>query len=252
MGSKGGDPFYVVKDEVEQSLVGMEDLFTKWHNILRNENTAQSDEFRWLSTELKKVVDSIEWEVKDLQETISIVEDNPDKFSIEPYEIDNRKNFVKTVQSKLELVKREMNAPGTHTKMQQDEKDSLMKTSAKQTRYAKLEQEIEGDNDKFIEGEQVKQQLIEKEQEQYLDKLDVTADTLGNIGRSISDELRDQNHMLDEFAIEVDDTNSRMKQASSKVTQLIGKLSEKTSWCIIITLIVVLVALTIIVIYLFK
>ena len=40
------DPFYVVRNQVEQSLAGINSLFTRWRYLLRNVNTAKNEGMR--------------------------------------------------------------------------------------------------------------------------------------------------------------------------------------------------------------
>jgi negative regulator of sigma E activity len=58
--------------EVQQSLNGINALFTRWKELLETSNTAGNEEFNWTNNELKNGLRSIEWDVSDLEETISM------------------------------------------------------------------------------------------------------------------------------------------------------------------------------------
>ena len=62
------DPFYLVKGQVEQSLQGISTLFQRWRELLQSTNTAASEEFRWHTQEIEKALQTIKWDLQDLQE----------------------------------------------------------------------------------------------------------------------------------------------------------------------------------------
>jgi len=94
------DPFYVVKEEVLQSLQGVTTLYDRWKELLDTTNTASNEEFKWTTNELKSGLRSIEWDITDLEETVGIVENNQAKFKIDNQELQTRKQFIQSTKSK--------------------------------------------------------------------------------------------------------------------------------------------------------
>jgi len=92
------DPFYVVKEEVLQSVNGVTALYDRWQELLKTTNTSQNDEFKWTTNQLRTGIKSIEWDLQDLEETIGIVENNRQKFRLEQAEVDSRKKFISETQ----------------------------------------------------------------------------------------------------------------------------------------------------------
>jgi len=64
-----------------------------------------TEELEWTSTELRNSLRSIEWDLEDLDESISIVEKNPRKFKITSAELSARRSFISTTKEEV-LVRR--------------------------------------------------------------------------------------------------------------------------------------------------
>lgn len=52
---------------------GARTLYRRWEELLEATNTAEDEEFKWTTNELKRVIKSIEWDLMDLEETINIL-----------------------------------------------------------------------------------------------------------------------------------------------------------------------------------
>ena len=61
-----------------------------------------------MTKELTQTLKSIEWDLEDLTETITIVEESPHRFKINPSEIKARKDFVADTKKEKETVKAEI------------------------------------------------------------------------------------------------------------------------------------------------
>jgi len=251
------DPFYVVKEEVVQSVNGAKTLFARWQELCNSStNTAQDAEFQWTSNELKKVIKNIEWDIQDLEETISIVEEDRGKFKIDPTELAERKKFVQEVQSGIRKIKEEVENPKIVRKLQQDNREALfaLPNSKKsdqrpKTQREKLEEAIIEDNENFIKQEQMRIERLQEEEDEQLDYLSAGVTKLNEMSITIGDELDDQNQLLDDFQGEVEKTSNRISAGIKKISELIDQSSNRTSMMIIIALVVVLIFLLVVVFY---
>ena len=85
------DPFYLVKEEVQQSLSGLNALYERWKDLLETSNTADNDEFDWTKNELLSQLKNIDNDLADMDETVQIVARNLDKFKLDGEELEQRK-----------------------------------------------------------------------------------------------------------------------------------------------------------------
>ncbi|XP_035905962.1 syntaxin-6 isoform X1 [Anopheles stephensi] len=104
------DPFFVVKDEVFKALNKTRGLYIRWRELNDAHaggcsTTAEAD---WTTTELKNSLRSIEWDLEDLEDTISIVEKNPSKFKIDNRELSSRRHFIDATRDEVKSMKDRM------------------------------------------------------------------------------------------------------------------------------------------------
>ena len=101
----------------------MSNLYGRWQELLRTTNTAKDEEFQWTTNELKSGVRSIEWDLQDLDETVSIVEANPSKFNLEPSELASRKKFISDTRNFLGEVKQALVSTKAQAKLDADQRN---------------------------------------------------------------------------------------------------------------------------------
>jgi len=247
------DPFYVVKEEVLQSVNGVTTLYDRWQELLRTTNTSQNDEFKWTTNQLRTGIKSIEWDLQDLEETIGIVESNRQKFRLEQAEVDSRKKFISETQYIIKKMKEELNNATTKGKLDNDNRESLMKKAASRDqardRFDALDNAIRSDNDSFIRDQHQMQDQIMKDQDAELDKLGEVVGVIGQMGNSIYSELNVHKQIIDDLDNEVDNTQGRLTSVMRRVNKLLESTSDRVQWCVIIVLILILIGLVIIVFY---
>jgi len=244
------DPFYVVKEEVQQSVSGITTLYDRWQELLKNSNTAQNDEYKWTVNQLKTGIKSIEWDLQDLEETIGIVEGNRQRFKLDQAEVESRKKFIQETKGTIKKMKDELNSASSKGKVDNDQRQSLMQTkSPKDTsdKFAGLNTAIQQDNDRHINDHQTQQMQIMRTQDDELESISETVVTLGQMGRTIGSELNQHAIILDEMNSKVDNTQNRLTGAIRKVNKLIESTSDRVQWCLIIVLTLMLIGLVIIV-----
>uniref|UniRef100_A0A1I8NTZ3 t-SNARE coiled-coil homology domain-containing protein n=1 Tax=Stomoxys calcitrans TaxID=35570 RepID=A0A1I8NTZ3_STOCA len=99
------DPFFVVKDEVFKALNKTRGLYLRWRELGENCNSAEAE---WTTNELRNSLRSIEWDLEDLEDTISIVEKNPSKFRIDNRELSSRRHFIDNTRDEVKQMKEKM------------------------------------------------------------------------------------------------------------------------------------------------
>ncbi|XP_055627709.1 syntaxin-6 isoform X2 [Toxorhynchites rutilus septentrionalis] len=102
------DPFFVVKDEVFKALNKTRGLYLRWRELNDALSGGTTAEAEWTTTELKNSLRSIEWDLEDLEDTISIVEKNPSKFKIDNKELSSRRYFIDATRDEVKSMKDRM------------------------------------------------------------------------------------------------------------------------------------------------
>jgi len=244
------DPFYALKEEVDQSIQGITSLYKQWQTLLQNSNTATSDEFKWAMSELKNGIQNIEPDLADLEQTIIIAEKNQAKFGVDFTELENRKAIVAKLKKEIKSVKDDLQSTKTRGKMENDQRTLLISQKPKGDRFAKLEEAIVKDNDAFLDNEHKKQQqIMQKQDETLLPVLQSAVGNLKEIGTTIDSTLKEHERLIDDIDKEANKADSGLRSAVRKVNELLDKTNDKIQWTVIIVLIVVLVGLAVLVYY---
>jgi len=248
------DPFYVVKEEVQQSVSGVTTLYERWQELLRNTNTSQNDEFKWTTNQIKNGIKSIEWDIQDLEETIGIVEGNRQRFKLEASEVESRKAFITETKSTIKKMKDDLNNATTKGKLENDARNTLMDTQKRkggqdQGRFDGLQRAIAEDNDQYINNSHQQMQVTMTAQDEDLDAISKATGTLKEMGITINDELLRQQVILGDMDSEVDKTSVRLNNVLKRLNKLLDSTSDRVQWCMVIVLTLILIGLVIIVFY---
>lgn len=247
------DPFYVVQEEVQQSVSGVTTLYERWQDLLKSTNTSQNDEFKWTTREIKNGIKRIEWDIQDLEETIGIVEGNRQRFKLEASEVEARKSFITDTKATIKKMKDDLNNATTKGKMENDARNTLMDTQKRKNqghdKFDGLHKAIMEDNDNYISGAHQQMQATMADQDQDLDEISKATTTLKEMGVTINDELHRQSLILEEMETETDKTSSRLNNVMKRLNKLIDSTNDRVQWCMVIVLTLILVGLVVIVFY---
>lgn len=240
---ENGDPFLVVKDEVEASLKQANTLFTRWQQLLQDP-AGNPEDFEYTTNELKTNIKSIEWDLEDLQETISVVEAAPTGFKITSAEIQNRKKFIADVKLTIKRIRDETTSKGKG-KTQQDKRNVLL-AQGPASRYAKLEHQMEAQNQEFIADQDEQQQMKMKRQDHKLQEVDEALGQLKQMGEQIGNVVDEHNEKLDEFGHEVDSVQERLTQTLKKLDKTLNLTKDGKQTCCICLLLIIIIILIIV------
>uniref|UniRef100_A0AAA9SJE8 Syntaxin 6 n=1 Tax=Bos taurus TaxID=9913 RepID=A0AAA9SJE8_BOVIN len=220
------DPFFVVKGEVQKAVNTAQGLFQRWTELLQDPSTATREEIDWTTNELRNNLRSIEWDLEDLDETISIVEANPRKFNLDATELSIRKAFITSTR---QVVRALLGDSGGQNW-----------SSGTTDKYGRLDRELQLANSHFIEEQQAQQQLIVEQQDEQLELVSGSIGVLKNMSQRIGGELEEQAVMLDDFSHELESTQSRLDNVMKKLAKVSHMTSDRRQWCAIAVLFVVL------------
>ena len=238
------DPFIVVKEEVEQSVTQADKLYARWKELYTQAD-ADMQEFEYITNELRTNLKSIEWDLEDLDETVTIVEQSPDRFKITQEEVRQRKKFISDTRAKVKRVRAETSEKKAKGKAAEQDRAALISQPAL-SRYAKLDAAIDQQNSEFIEGQGQRQDMIMQEQDKQLEEVGQTIGVLKHMGSLIGEELEEQNDLLTAFDDEMDTTTNSLKRTMQKLDKALaitrdGKQSCCLCLCILVTLILIIV-----------
>ncbi|XP_064650310.1 syntaxin-6-like [Lineus longissimus] len=240
------DPFFVVREEVNKAVQTAQGLYQRWCELVDDPNVVSKEEYDWTANELRNSLRSIDWDLEDLEETISIVEKNPKKFRIEDYELVERKKFVAQTKKTVQDMRDHMASPKVRAKEDRRNRQTLLNGSGNgpsrpMDKYTRLDNEIERSNQKFIEDTHQQQAMMIRQQDETLDMVGTSVTVLKDMSHRIGTEVDEQAVMLDEFSGEMDRTESKLDQTMKKVAKVLHMSNDKRQWIAIVALIIILI-----------
>ncbi|KAL5125841.1 Syntaxin-61 [Glycine soja] len=243
------DPFYVVKQEIQESIDKLKSTFHQW------ENTADVGERSSLSKEVLASCESIAWQVDELDKAISVAARDPSWYGIDEVEVENRRKWTSDARTQHILVhyqvskaKRTVEAgKGSNNASLSGMHRKLMKLPS--SHQTTSNQYAAQDNDDFIESESDRQMLLIKRQDEELDELSLSVQRIGGVGLTIHEELLAQEKIIDELGNEMDGTSNRLDFVQKKVAMVMKKASAKGQIMMILGLLAMFIFLFILVFF---
>ena len=204
-------------------------------------------------------------DLQDMQATIDIALKDPAKFQLTPSELMTRQDFVRDLVAQANDAQEELqfsqrNTPARNGVSRGDRK-ALLASGGSSSCY-----DLEGgssssagggnggggscsssaaawqENESEVGAAKMQQEQILERQEVELTVLDKSVARMGEMGKVIGDELRQQSKALDEFTGEVDEVSGKMTHATNVMKKMLKK-NDRGKLCTILVLTLVLIGL---------
>ncbi|XP_049516313.1 syntaxin-6-like isoform X2 [Dermacentor silvarum] len=189
------DPFFVVKDEIVKAIANNKTLFERWNQYQDPSSLPSKEDIDWTTSELRKGLRSIEWDLEDLEETVAIVEKNPKKFKIDDKEIKSRKAFIEQSKNEVKCMK-----------------EAILESKAKNKKMRPSSMELMVTQDEELEG------------------IQTSVGTLKSMSKQIGNELDEQSVMLDDLGHDMDNTESKIDGALKKMAKVLHMSNDRRQW----------------------
>ncbi|KAK9877198.1 hypothetical protein WA026_016946 [Henosepilachna vigintioctopunctata] len=213
------DPFFVVKDEVFKALNKTRGLYLRWIEIQEDTICVSKEEIEWINTELKN--------------------------SLHNKELTIRKKFIDCTREEVKLMRDKINMNRGRDRDLASRQPLLdtgevkVANSHGTTKYSKLEND-DSPQRNFINDTFTQQQYLTRQQEEHLEAIGESLNSLKNVSRHIGVELDEQAGMLDEFGTEMDATESRLDSTMKRMAKALHMTTDRRQWTAIIVLAVIL------------
>ncbi|XP_010938949.1 syntaxin-61 [Elaeis guineensis] len=243
------DPFYIVKDEIQESIDKLHDSFHRWE-----ETPANSGDHLLLTKQLLANCESIKWQVDELDKAIAVAARDPAWYGLNEVELEKRRRWTNIAHKQVDSVRKavedgrkksnsvNLGPSGMHRELMRLPIDHASQ-AGRSNNYAAE------DNDDFISAESDRQMLLIKQQDQELDDLSISVQRIGDVGLTINEELIGQERILDDVSMEVETTSNRLGFVQKKVAMVMKKAGAKGQIMMILFLIVLFIVLFVLVFF---
>jgi SYP6 family syntaxin len=232
------DPFYIVKEEIQDSIDKLQSTFQQWEKTPSN-----TGEHVHLTKELLTNCESIEWQVDELNKAISVASRDPAYYGLNETELGRRKNWTASAQNQVRTIRRSVEAEKGKGSFSNGSRQQLLGSS----QTGRSNKQYASDNDDFITSESDRQMLLMKQQDEEIDELSASIIRIGGVGLTIHDELVGQEKILDELSMEMETTSNRLDFVQKRVAMVMKKAGAKGQIMMIAFLIVLFIVLFVLV-----
>ncbi|KAL6613762.1 hypothetical protein ACP70R_036032 [Stipagrostis hirtigluma subsp. patula] len=231
--SSAQDPFYIVREEIQDTIDKLQSTFHRWEQIASN-----TGEYVHLTKEILTSCESIEWQVDELEKTISVASRDPAYYGLDEVELSRRRKWTGSARNQVGTVRRAVekgksnSANSTH--------QNLMGTGRTNLYSAQ-------DNDDFISSESDRQLLLMRQQDEELDELSESVQRIGGVGLTIHEELSSQERIINDLSLEMETTSNRLDFVQKRVAMVMKKAGIKGQIMLIVFLVVLFIILFVLV-----
>ncbi|KAK8796963.1 hypothetical protein WA538_000188 [Blastocystis sp. DL] len=225
------DPYYAIRDGIESTLSKISNKYEAWRRILETGDTARDEKFSTLNRTLPKDIDKLTRDVKGVEKTVILVEQNPSKYShIDARELKARRLFINNTFNELKKMQDYMKSPRVLQKIEADQRKMLAARKATSSTMAARDYA----NNSMIKNNQAMQSEYMKKQDQSLSILADGVDRLDDMAKGIGDEINQQDALLTNLDTDVSEAQNRLEQARGKMQKLLKTNNKCELWTIII------------------
>lgn len=221
--AQANDPFYLVRDTLEQEVRQLQLKFERWRQLLQTVNTATDVGFKTSHDEIRKDVTKTEEMCRKVKQAVMNIQMNRARFPhIDDRELANRRQFVDTLERAVTQMKDSLNSQDTRAKLEADQRKEMYQRQ-EQIRQdaARQASAYTQANTDFMKSQQQQQTQVRREQDESLDKMGNTLDTLNQMAVTINNELEDQAKIIDDLDRGVDEAQGKMDSVIRHVEKLL-------------------------------
>lgn len=263
------DPFRAIQEETSACMAELRNDLVKWRKLPSKSPKVEPGRQKMMSS-----LSELKQDLQDMQDTIDIAIKDPVKFQLTPSELMSRQEFVRDLQAQANDATEELEfgchqSPCSSSTKRIDRQQLLAGSSSSGSSSAAghdlrsssasggLPSNGGGacssssnpgasaawaENESECRGAKQQQEQIMERQEVELGMIDKSVQRLGQMGKIIGDELRQQGKDLDSFTEEVDDVSSKMAHATAVMKKMLKK-KDRGKLCAILVLTIVFIFL---------
>ena len=233
-GGQGGggdvnDPFYLVREEISDSVSTCESSFSRIHNLQTN-LTQKKETCINISSE----IDSLLWQLNELDRATEAAERDPNNFEFRE-ELERRKAWTSQTRERLNVLKGRVENAMINSSNSLNSEQNRVKSVLDQNRNTI--------DDYMLSDERATQDQLFANQDEQLEDLSHHIRTIGNVGKTIGEELEQQGRMLEDLEEETEGVRARMQAANQMMIHVFKKAGVRAQLCTVFALTIILVLL---------
>ena len=234
-GGQGGggdvnDPFYLVREEISDSVSTCESSFSRMHNLQTNQQQKKD-----ICVNISSEIDSLLWQLNELDRATEAAERDPNRFRVSREELERRKAWTSQTRERLNVLKGRVENATMNSSNSLNSEQNRVKSVLDQNRNTI--------DDYMLSDERATQDQLFTNQDEQLEDLSHHIRTIGNVGKTIGEELEQQGRMLEDLEEETEGVRARMQAANQMMIHVFKKAGVRAQLCTVFALTIILVLL---------
>tara|TARA_B110000008_G_scaffold247127_1_gene258423 strand:+ start:264 stop:1019 length:756 start_codon:yes stop_codon:yes gene_type:complete len=234
-GGQGGggdvnDPFYLVREEISDSVSTCESSFSRMHNLQTNQQQKKD-----ICVNISSEIDSLLWQLNELDRATEAAERDPNRFRVSREELERRKAWTSQTRERLNVLKGRVENATMNSSNSLNSEQNRVKSVLDQNRNTI--------DDYMLSDERATQDQLFANQDEQLEDLSHHIRTIGNVGKTIGEELEQQGRMLEDLEEETEGVRARMQAANQMMIHVFKKAGVRAQLCTVFALTIILVLL---------
>lgn len=221
--ASANDPFYLVRDTLETEVRQLRVKFDQWKVALDGLSSASDLSFNAKHDDLRRDLVKAEEMCRKVRQAVVNVAQNRARFPhIDDGELNNRKQFVESLDRALAFVKDGISGRETMGRLEYLQRQELhSRQDAVRQDAARQQNSYTRANADFMGHHQQQQDQVRREQDVTLDKMGSALDRLGDMAREMDAELQEQDKIIEDVDRKVDEAQGKMDHAIKQVEKLL-------------------------------
>lgn len=249
------DPFYELKVDIEETLQDLKTKMLRFHGL-----QSGNVERKALSSQIDAGCQSLSWQVrgnfamhasnlpfrltihcnlqylklKELDSAVDRASEDPSRYNLTNEELGTRRKWIEMTRRQIESLQEAIKGAAAAPPPPRGAGFYDESLSEERVREA---------NNRFVGSELERQALITRQQDHQLDEIEMAVGRIGQMGRTIGEELESQQRILNALDEEMDTTQTRLKATILKINEIIRKSGGCSQLCVILVLLGVVIFL---------
>jgi vacuolar-type H+-ATPase subunit I/STV1 len=199
-----------------------------------NTDTSVDKEYADVRKVIAKDIRDAEVALRLLKEMVDSLSSGaaPNKYNIKEKELYDRKTFVEKATKAIQNIKIGLDSEAVRKKLASDK--TRVKRSAREEAALAMNNQVNEENERFINDQRTQNKLMIKQQDQNLGQLDKALDRLKGRADIINEEIKDQEGLIDQLGKDIDKNQAEL----GSVQDALGHLLQTKDGCQIWTIVI--------------
>ena len=197
------DPYYLLQKEVISGINNLHEMLNNREDMINDTRGVNVEIFKTLGVKMMNDISTIRGFLKDIQESIDQVRNNPDLFHLSESDLSVRDSFVRQSLSDINDIEQSMKSQSCNQRIQ--------------FHRPSFHEEAHSPHDESLSGPS----QLQLHQEERIEAIGHSVGVQMQLGKEIIEEMDAQRQLILDLEEGVDNAQTAMQKVTRQITQLI-------------------------------